>query len=189
MVEQQATTRERINETALRLFAEKGVGQTTTKDIAQGAGVAEGTLYRHYEGKDDMIWRLFSSNYIHLADELDRLQRAETGLNAKIAAMVRAFCDLYEQAPDIFRFLFLAQHGQLERLTPGMNTPVQVVRDVIADAIERGEIPRQDPELGAAMVFGLVTQPAVFKIYGRLTAPLTALSDRLARACMHVLNA
>lgn len=189
MAEQQATTRERINETALRLFADKGVGQTTTKDIAQGAGVAEGTLYRHYEGKDDMIWRLFSSNYIHLADELDRLQEAETALNAKIAVMVRAFCELYEQAPDIFRFLFLVQHGQLDRLSPGMTTPVQVVRDVIAEAIDRGEIPPQDPELGAAMVFGLVTQPAVFKIYGRIQAPLTDLSGRLSRACMHVLNA
>lgn len=184
-----APTKERIDTAALALFARKGVDQTTTKDIAHGAGVAEGTLYRHYRSKDEMVRHLFMSHYARMAEQLDALEAGATGLNAKITAMVGAFCGLFESAPDMFRFLFLVQHGQLAHLPEDLRTPVHVVRDVIDAAIRNGEIPAQDPMLGAAMVFGLVTQPAVFKIYNDLPTPMPELAPRLARACMHVLNA
>lgn len=188
MKDSAANTRARIDETALRLFAEKGVDQTTTRDIAQGAGVAEGTLYRHYQGKDDMIRQLFSAHYVELAEELDRLQAGHAEVGAKMDAMIGAFCALYDFSPEIFRFLFLVQHGQLGSIPAEARTPVRVVRDVIAAAIERGEISPQDTDLAAAMVFGIVTQPAVFKIYGSISAPMTDLAERLARACLRVLN-
>ena len=108
-------TREKLNQTALRLFAEKGVDQTTTRDIAEGAGVAEGTLYRHYKGKDDLVWQLFSRRYRTLADELEMLQARETGIAAKIAVMVAHFCGLYDTDPATFRFLFLVQQHVLLR--------------------------------------------------------------------------
>lgn len=183
------STRDRIDAAALSLFAEKGVDQTTTKDIAQGARVAEGTLYRHYASKDAMVQDLFIRHYGHMAEELDRLQAARSGLNAKMTAMIGAFCALFETDPAVFRFLFLVQHGQLGRLPKDLRTPVIVVRDAIDAAIGNGEIPDQDSMLSTAMVFGLVTQPAVFKIYNDLPAPMTDMAPRLARACMHVLNA
>lgn len=182
------STRDRIDGAALSLFAEKGVDQTTTKDIAHSAGVAEGTLYRHYASKDAMVRDLFILHYGRMAEELDRLQAVQSGLNAKMTAMIGAFCALFETDPAVFRFLFLVQHGQLGRLPENLRTPVLVVRGVIEAAIRNGEIPDQDPTLSTAMVFGLVTQPAVFKIYNDLPAPMTDMAPRLARACMHALN-
>lgn len=189
MVTAELSTRDKIDRTALRLFAEKGVDQTTTKDLAAGAGIAEGTLYRHYSGKDDMIWRLFAAHYAALADELDRLRARETSLDAKIGAMVHVFCALYDSAPDVFRFLFLVQHGQLARVPDDMRTPVRVVRDAIVEGIAQGEIPAQDPDLATAMVFGVVTQPAVFKIYGSIDTPLSEHAEALAAACRRILHA
>ena len=43
-----------IERAALRLFMTQGVRGTTVRDIAQGAGVAEGTLYRHWRSKRDL---------------------------------------------------------------------------------------------------------------------------------------
>jgi AcrR family transcriptional regulator len=180
-------TRNRLDATALKLFAAKGVEQTTTRDIAEGAGVAEGTLYRHYLGKDDLVWQLFSRRYQALAKDLDALQSGERGIAAKIGAMVGRFCGLYDQDPETFRFLFLVQHGQLSKLPDRMPTPVTVVERVVAEAIERGELTPQDPALATAIVFGIVTQPAVFKIYGRVPAPMSDLAPRLTRACLGAL--
>lgn len=36
---------------AIESFAEKGYSATSTKEIAQKAGVAEGTIFRHYKTK------------------------------------------------------------------------------------------------------------------------------------------
>ncbi|MFC6207102.1 TetR/AcrR family transcriptional regulator [Levilactobacillus tongjiangensis] len=40
---------------SLSLFAEKGFASTTTKEIAERAGVAEGTVYRRYRTKDELL--------------------------------------------------------------------------------------------------------------------------------------
>ena len=43
---------ELILDTALRMFAEKGFAATSTLALAREAGVAEGTIFRHFEGKE-----------------------------------------------------------------------------------------------------------------------------------------
>jgi AcrR family transcriptional regulator len=183
-----ARTQEKIEGSALALFAEKGVDRTTVGDIAGAAGIAEGTLYRHYAGKEELIWQLFSHNYQSLAAQLDSLQAARRGLRAKLKAMVGTFCNLFEQNPDMFRFLLLVQHGQLSRVTDDMQTPVKVLKAVIEAAIARGEIPAQNAEVATAMVLGMVLQVAVFKVYGRVTRPLGDFADRLAEGCWQALG-
>src|SRR5690606_2484428 len=154
-------TQERIEQETLALFAEKGVDRTTIGDIARAAGIAEGTLYRHFQSKEALVWQLFSHNYLRLAAQLHALQACREGLRAKLAAMVGLFCGLYERDPDMFRFLLLVQHGQLERVTAGMQTPVTVLKAVIEGAVARREIPAQDVEVATAMVLGMVLQVAV----------------------------
>jgi AcrR family transcriptional regulator len=183
-----ARTQERIEQAALALFAEKGVDRTTIGDIARAAGIAEGTIYRHYPSKDELIWQLFSRNYLELAARLDALQAARQGLRAKLAAMIGMFCSLYEQDPDMFRFLLLVQHGQLERVEADMQTPVSVLKAVIENAVVRGEIPPQDSELATAMVLGMVLQVAVFKVYGRIPQPLGDFAVRLTEGCWRALG-
>lgn len=181
-------TKDLISRTALSLFVEKGITETTIRDIAQAAGVAEGTLYRHYDSKDDLAWELFSLSFFAFAGELERLHEEHQTLRDKLAAMVRQFCRFYDQDPVLFNYLLLAQHAQLKKVTPDMPNPVVVVRDVIAQAIFRREIPPGDPDVLAAMVLGVVLQVATFKLYGRVTRPLVELSKSLVAACYQVLQ-
>lgn len=43
---------DKILTTALRMFAEKGFAATSTAALAREAGVAEGTIFRHFTGKE-----------------------------------------------------------------------------------------------------------------------------------------
>jgi AcrR family transcriptional regulator len=181
-------TKALIARTALRLFVEKGVTETTIKNIAAAAGVAEGTLYRHYVSKDDLAWNLFFQNFTAFAQELERLQEKHQTVKKKLEAMIHQFCTFYDEDPILFSYLLLAQHGQLKKVTPEMANPVVVVRNVIAAGMAGGEVPPGDPEVATAMVLGLVLQVPVFKIYGRVTQNLSSLANVLVEACWRVLT-
>jgi AcrR family transcriptional regulator len=45
----------KILQAAVDMFAEKGYAATSTSEIAQKAGVAEGTIFRHYKTKKDLL--------------------------------------------------------------------------------------------------------------------------------------
>ena len=181
-------TKELIARTALNLFVEKGIDGATIRDIAAAAGIAEGTLYRHYSGKDALAWDLFSRNYTAFALELSRVQAGQETLHAKLDAMVRQFCAFFDQDPVLFSYLLLAQHGQLQKVTDDMPNPVEVVRETLAAGMDRGEIPAGDSNLATALVMGIVLQVAIFKIYHRLTRSLTSLAEVLVAACWRVLS-
>src|SRR5690625_1225728 len=48
------------------LFAEKGYAATSTSEIAKKAGVAEGTIFRHYKTKKELLLSLFSPMEVQL---------------------------------------------------------------------------------------------------------------------------
>ena len=48
------TARARIRDAAIDLFAERGFGQATVRDIAQAAGVSSGLLRHHFGSKDGL---------------------------------------------------------------------------------------------------------------------------------------
>lgn len=47
----QTDVNHRILEAAQRLFARQGFEKTTTRQLAEAAEIAEGTLFRHFENK------------------------------------------------------------------------------------------------------------------------------------------
>ncbi|WP_430790296.1 TetR/AcrR family transcriptional regulator [Virgibacillus flavescens] len=51
---------EKIIEAAIELIAEKGYHNTSTSEIAKKAGVAEGTIFRHYRTKKDLLVAIVS---------------------------------------------------------------------------------------------------------------------------------
>ena len=175
-------TRDRIEKAAIRLFVDKGVAETTVRDIARSVGISEGALYRHFVSKDELVWTLFSRNYTEFAARLDALAQAETTAQAKLAAMIRGFCRAHDEDPALFRFLLFVQHGQLGRLPPGTPTPVDAVRSVLEDGIASHEIPSQPPDVATALVFGIVLQAVTFAAYGRLSATMDSMSERLVTA-------
>ncbi|MFC3198489.1 TetR/AcrR family transcriptional regulator [Parapedobacter deserti] len=55
--------RDKILKEALLLFAEKGYLDTSTKVIAQRAGVSEALIFKHFGNKDNLLFHLIKSGY------------------------------------------------------------------------------------------------------------------------------
>ena len=67
-------TRARLLRSALELFTTAGFRATTTTAIAEGAAVAEGTIYRHFSGKEELFNELYRQAQqwaLRLAKELE----------------------------------------------------------------------------------------------------------------------
>lgn len=56
----------RIVEAAIEVFAEKGYAGSSTNEIAQRAGVAEGTIFRHYKTKKDLLLSIVTPAMVKL---------------------------------------------------------------------------------------------------------------------------
>ncbi len=180
-------TREKIARKAMELFVAQGVAETTIRDIAEAADIAEGALYRHYRGKDDLILALFQQHYAAFAERLDALQARGLNTRDKLRAMIDECARVFDTDPVRFQFLLLVQHHSMRRLADSQSTPVEVVRRVLMEGMARGDIAETDPDLAAALVLGLIVQPATFKTYGRLPGPMTSLAPALTEACWRVL--
>jgi AcrR family transcriptional regulator len=179
----------RIERAALELFAAHGVDGVSIAEIAAAAGASQGALYRHYASKEELAWSLFSTAYLRTGAELDAIVAGRSGLDPRVAAMVRHFCSLYDQDPALFRFMLIAQHGLLPRIQKGSRTPVDAIADVVSDAIAAKELDPVEPAVGAAVIMGVILQTATFHIYGRLAGSLSVRAPALARAALAAVKA
>ncbi|MEW9668512.1 TetR/AcrR family transcriptional regulator [Ammoniphilus sp. 3BR4] len=60
----------RIMEASIKLFSEKGFHAASTSEIAKAAGVAEGTIFRHFKTKKDILISLVAPMVLRFAAPL-----------------------------------------------------------------------------------------------------------------------
>ena len=178
-------TRARIEREALRLFGEKGFDATSIRDISLAVGVADPALYRYFPSKDALGRDIFLTHYGELARAIARIDAGGAPFAGKVAALVDLFCAMFDTRPELFSFILLSQHAYL-RFVPDVaaDNAVEALCQLVAGAMQRGEVARGDPRLAAAMALGAVLQPAVFALYGRLPRPLGAHAATIAGAAL-----
>ncbi|HEV7371770.1 helix-turn-helix domain-containing protein [Arenibaculum sp.] len=162
---------------AERLFAERGVAATSTRDIARELGIGDASLYRHFPSKEVLVAELFADGYREYGRLLRAAADGKRGGRARLSAMVREVCRLADEDAARFTFLLLAQHGGLPTVEVGTDSPVDAVRACLAEAL-----PEADAELAAAVAIGVVLQAATFRAYGRIARPMSELAPTLADA-------
>ena len=65
--------RSRILLSALSLFARRGYAASSTKELAKSAGIAEGTLFRHFENKKAILIEIVTQGWIDILTDLPNL--------------------------------------------------------------------------------------------------------------------
>jgi AcrR family transcriptional regulator len=93
---------------ALELFTTLGYHGSTTPQIAQRAGIAEGTIYRHVTGKQQLlneVYRVAVQTFSRLLRETSRDLSCRDRLD-RVAASWR---DLAAREPSVVRLVFVAR--------------------------------------------------------------------------------
>jgi AcrR family transcriptional regulator len=105
-VKQADLTRQRLVRAALELFTTQGYHTTTTPQIARNAGIAEGTIYRHFTGKQQLLNELYRGA-ARWATQLVR--QADSGMmapHARLARLAELLVDGAGREPAVVRLFF-----------------------------------------------------------------------------------
>ncbi|MBI2485884.1 MAG: TetR/AcrR family transcriptional regulator [Deltaproteobacteria bacterium] len=179
-----------IEDTAIRLFAFKGIKQVTIKDIAKKAECSEGALYRHYTGKDEMARKLYSREVEKFGATLKAVLKGKGTFSARLKSAVELFYSFFDEDPLTFTFILLSEYNfPVEQKVAFDANPYKLVFEFIEEGVKNGEFGIRDPKLGAAMVLGLVLQPATLRASGRLgRTRMSEKTHEVVEACLRVLK-
>ncbi len=110
-----AETRTRIEDTAARLFAERGFAGTTIGEIAAEAGLSKPMLYRHFDSKQELHLALLERHRDELAAApIRQLLHGEGDMAARITAMYDAWFGYVQSHPYTWRMMFRDTTGDAE---------------------------------------------------------------------------
>lgn len=180
--------RPKIERAALKLFVNKSVDAATTREIAEEAGVSEGALYRHYEGKDELALALFMETHNRLGKMMQTAFAEGGTLEERIRRVVTAYCKLADEDWLLFSFHLLSMNRFLPHDTKRKDDPVSITEALIQSLMDSGEIPKGDPAILAAMTLGVMTQAGQNKAYNRLPGPFSQHVDAFTRAILAILK-
>jgi len=154
-----AKTKEQILAAALELFRKNGLDGTTTKQISRKAGIAEGTLFNYFKTKEDLALFFFQKETHDLVEWFGREARLQWApLPEKLFAILHRQLEYIEPYEDFIGAVFFRSLQPHSRLSPlSLESQelrikyLRFLRDILAQAEERKEIPRVG-DLGAYAV-------------------------------------
>lgn len=153
-------TRSRILQAAQRLFARRGFDGTTTRDLAQAAGVAEGTLFRHFENKKAILIEVATQGWIEILTDL-LTELSEMGSYKAIAQVMRKrMLNLHHNA-DLFRVCFMEAQFHPDLRDRIQSEVIAKMTDVaeafFQTAMEQGIYRPMNPRIVAQVFLGMFT--------------------------------
>ena len=88
---------------ALALFAEKGFGQVSMRELAAHVGLTAGSLYHHFPSKQDLLYDLIEELYEELQATLELGRRAMARGGSALSCLIAAHWQLHAERPLQFR--------------------------------------------------------------------------------------
>ena len=177
-----AEVRDRIVRAAFDLIRRGGYREASVAAVAQGAGVATGTVYRHFPSKAELFAEVFRVASQHEVDAVSLAMDVPGPVGDRIAAGVETF------ARRALRGRRLAWALLAEPVDPAVEAErlvfrrsyAQVFSASLKEGVLDGSLPPQDPDLVAVALVGAIgevlTQPH--------SADEDALVASLVRFCL-----
>jgi AcrR family transcriptional regulator len=156
----EAETQTRILKAARKLFARRGYDGTTTRDLAQEAGVAEGTIFRHFENKKAILIEVATQGWVEILTDLLTELSEMASYKAIAQVMRKRMLNLHQNA-DLLRVCFMeAQfHPELsEKIQSDVIAKMTSVAEAFFEtAMDQGIYRRMNPRIVAQIFLGMFT--------------------------------
>lgn len=120
------------------LFYEKGYHGTSMREIADAVGIKAGSLYNHFAGKQEILYRIALGSIQELLDGGTALAADHADAPERLHAFVRFHVEYHAQ----FRYRAKVADDQLHALSPAQLESVLDVRDayqqILKDTLAMG---------------------------------------------------
>ena len=184
-----AKTRQRLLDSALTLFSQRGYAATGIREILQAAGVTQPTLYHHFADKASVLQALIEQHYGEGQKRLAEILTTESNVAGKLLAFVTSSFDHCCKDPRVPKLMFQTYFGPTVPEIDGVLDSLtekrfRLVVEVMELGIRTGELCESDPEFLALSFCNLVDQP--MNLFSRKPHPMRYLTPDLAQAIVHL---
>jgi AcrR family transcriptional regulator len=95
-----------LKKAALDVFSEKSIDAATVEEITEKADVGKGTLYQHFEDKDEIVITLVDEAIDHLIERMHSYERPPETLEDMLEHLLNAHYEFAVNAKEEFMLLF-----------------------------------------------------------------------------------
>jgi AcrR family transcriptional regulator len=152
--------RSKILEAAQHLFAQQGFGNTPTSLIAKKAGIAEGTIFRYFPTKKDILVELVTSGWVTILTDL-LTELSQMASYTHVESVLRNRMIHLHSNMDLMKVCFFeAQfHPDLrDRIHEDViNRMMSVAEDFFQTAMDRGVYRKINTKVVARIFLGMFT--------------------------------
>jgi TetR/AcrR family transcriptional regulator, repressor of fatR-cypB operon len=152
-------TRQRLLRAALDLYTTIGFRATTTPAIAARAGVAEGTIYRHFSGKEHLLNEVYRNAQRWGAGLVKELEpNGQHAVSEQLSGLARRLLDAAAHDPSLTRMLLRSRDDQHldERSREAAREFRLALQQVVAGGESQGVVRKGPPELWTDVWLALV---------------------------------
>jgi len=149
-------TKEKILNTALKLFSQKGYLGATTKEIAKSAGIAEVTLFRYFPSKSALFEEVINTYSFlpTLKETLEKVKKEPCERALKIIA--KEFIKVLENKKDLIKIMHSEMHRYPEEIKKIHENIIEKTITVLSEYfknLQEGKILREINTVFAARAF------------------------------------
>jgi TetR/AcrR family transcriptional regulator, fatty acid metabolism regulator protein len=177
-----ADKRDAILRAAIETFAARGFFNAQVADVARGAGVAAGTVYLYFRGKDDLLISIFERTMKEAIAAGRESVAARTTPLERLREIARLHLERLGRDRDlavVFQIELRQSTKFMERFSATyLRQYLGIIRDVIAEGQARGTFRKHiNPTVAAKMFFGALDEMATNWILSRRKYSLGAEAD------------
>ncbi len=173
--------RARVVKAARRLFVEKGYHSVTIPDIVAASGVSTGAIYNYFANKESLARYIHERTLADFQEMFEQRLESRSSTCEKLRAFAELVFDLAESEPDMMEYLLFMRHCEfMQNAAPICFTePFQLIRQIVAEGIEKGEVKPGDFFISAVSYTGAILRPVELRFRCVLEKPLHDIAEEL----------